>query len=84
MTDLLEIACDAATILEGYGFVACGRRVNGVTTVDCWLRADGATHRYAFPLDASDQTGRQVADRCAAILQAQRLAQRAPSALALN
>jgi|GEM_PF-5505510 len=81
--DLLEIACDAATILESYGFVACGRRVDSVTTVDCWLRAGGVIHRYSFPLDANDRTGRQVADRCAAVLQSQRLARSAP-AITLN
>jgi hypothetical protein len=50
--DLLVLAGDAATALESIGFVACGRRIDGVTRVDFWGR-DGACFRYALVGDES-------------------------------
>lgn len=44
-TDLLVLAGDASEILERHGFVACGRRENGVARVDFWTR-DGKYYRH--------------------------------------
>jgi hypothetical protein len=43
--DLLIVAGDASERLERHGFVACGRRENGVTRVDFWTR-DGKAYRH--------------------------------------
>ncbi len=42
--DLLVLAGEAAAVLETHGFVACGRRQDGVTTLDFWGR-DGKRFR---------------------------------------
>jgi hypothetical protein len=44
-TDLLALAGKASEVLEGHGFVACGRRQDGVTRVDFWT-SNGTTYRY--------------------------------------
>jgi len=43
--DPLSLAGDASAVLERYGFVACGRRVNGRTSVDFWTR-DGIAYQH--------------------------------------
>jgi hypothetical protein len=43
-TDLLVLAGEAAALLEAHGFVACGRRQDGMTTLDFWGR-DGKRFR---------------------------------------
>jgi hypothetical protein len=45
-TDLLVIAGLASEILERHGFVACGRRENGVARVDFWTRDGGVAYRH--------------------------------------
>lgn len=45
-TDLLVIAGLASEILERHGFVACGRRENGIARVDFWTRDTGMAYRH--------------------------------------
>ena len=53
--DLLSLAGDASAILERYGFVACGRRVNGRASVDFCTRVASANQHHlpgaAAPVD---------------------------------
>lgn len=45
-TDLLTIAGLAAELLEGHGFIACGRKQDGITRVDFWTRDGAAAFRF--------------------------------------
>ena len=63
-TDLLVIAGDASEVLERHGFVACGRREDGVARVDFWTR-DGASHR--FELKNENASVDEVVAACLAI-----------------
>ena len=63
-TDMLIIAGLASEILERHGFVACGRRENGVARVDFWRR-DGMGYRHV--LDADDLTVDEVVTACLTI-----------------
>ena len=65
--DLLVIAGDASEILERHGFVACGRRENGVARVDFWSREDGAAYRHELR-PASDDRELSVDEVVAACL----------------
>jgi hypothetical protein len=49
--DLLIVAGDASERLERHGFVACGRRENGVARVDFWTR-DGKAYRHELKDDS--------------------------------
>jgi hypothetical protein len=49
-TDLLVIAGNASEVLERHGFVACGRRENGVARVDFWTH-DGRSYRHELSGD---------------------------------
>ena len=51
-TDLLVIAGLASEILERHGFVACGRRENGIARVDFWTRDSGAAYRHVLTGDS--------------------------------
>jgi hypothetical protein len=63
--DLLVIAGDAAEVLERYGFVACGRRQDGVARVDFWSRDDGKAYRYE--LHDEELTVADVVAACLAV-----------------
>jgi hypothetical protein len=63
-TDMLLIAGLASEILERHGFVACGRREDGVARVDFWRR-DGMGYRHV--LDAGDLTVDEVVTACLTI-----------------
>ena len=65
-TDLLVIAGLASEILERHGYVACGRRENGVARVDFWERHGGAAHRYQLE---GDPTVDEVVTACLALAQ---------------
>jgi hypothetical protein len=65
--DLLVIAGDASEHLERQGFVACGRRENGVTRVDFWAR-DGMAYRHELTDD--EVTVDDVVAACLAIARA--------------
>lgn len=45
--DLLRLAGEASEVLERYGFVACGRRVDGQTRVDLWT-PDGVAYQHVL------------------------------------
>ena len=62
--DLLVIAGTASEILERHGFVACGRRENGVARVDFWTR-NGLGFRHV--LSGEDLTVDAVVAACLAI-----------------
>ena len=63
-TDALIIAGLASEILERHGFVACGRRENGVARVDFWRR-DGVGYRQE--LSGDDLTVDDVVAACLAL-----------------
>lgn len=67
-TDLLVIAGAAAEILERQGFIACGRRENGVARVDFWTR-EGIAFRHTLQASATD-TETSVDDVVAACVSA--------------
>ena len=62
--DLLVIAGAASEILERHGFIACGRRENGVARVDFWTR-DGICFRHV--LTENDVTAEDVVAACLSI-----------------
>lgn len=62
--DPLSLAGDASAVLERYGFIACGRRVNGRTRVDFWTR-DGIA--YQHELTGDERTVDEVVAACLAI-----------------
>lgn len=62
--DLLVIAGIASETLERHGFVACGRRENGLTRVDFWRR-DGLGYRH--DLTGDDLTVESVVAACLAL-----------------
>lgn len=61
--DLLVIAGIASEALERRGFIACGRRENGVTRVDFWTR-DGVAYRHE--LRSEDVTVEEIVATCLA------------------
>ncbi len=65
--DPLSLAGDASAILERYGFVACGRRVDGRTRVDFWTR-DGIAYRHE--LTGDEQTVDEIVAACLALVPA--------------
>ena len=64
-TDLLLIAGLASEILERHGFIACGRREDGVARVDFWRRDTGLGHRHE--LKSEDVTVDDVVAACLAL-----------------
>jgi hypothetical protein len=64
-TDLLVIAGLASEILERHGFVACGRRENGVARVDFWTRGGGMAYRHE--LTGDDLTVDEVVAACLSV-----------------
>jgi hypothetical protein len=63
-TDLLVLAGDASELLERHGFVACGRRENGVARVDFWTR-DGKYFRHE--LNGAELTVDEIVATCLAV-----------------
>lgn len=63
--DPLSLAGDASAVLERYGFVACGRRVNGRTRVDFWTR-DGIA--YQHELTGSETSVDEIVAACLALV----------------
>lgn len=70
--DLLVLAGDVADALEAHGLVACGRRRDGVTTIDFWgpsgsrfrLRLTGEETRVDALVSAClEQVGRAAPPR---------------------
>ena len=62
--DLLVLAGIASETLERHGFVACGRRENGVARVDFWRR-DGVGYR--LELTGGEVTVAEVVSACLAL-----------------
>ena len=65
--DPLSLAGDASAILERYGFVACGRRVDGRTRVEFWTR-DGIAYKHQ--LTGDETTVDEVVAACLALVPA--------------
>ena len=53
--DLLKLASDAAEALEKHGYTACGRKRDGVVTLDCFGQKDGHPCRFSFEVGESDR-----------------------------
>jgi hypothetical protein len=68
MKDRLVIASEAAFVLERMGFVACGRKKEGVVTVDVWVQTTGGTQLVRYEVDRDDYTPETLAAACAATL----------------
>ena len=79
--DLLSLAGDASAILERYGFVACGRRVNGRTSVDFWTREGIA---YQHHLTGTESNVDEVVAACLALVPTATPAQSPDSTSALS
>lgn len=62
--DLLVLAGNASEILEGHGFIACGRREDGVARVDFWTRTGKG---YRYELNGDDLTVDAIVAACLAI-----------------
>lgn len=54
--DLLKIAGDTAELLERYGVTACGRKRDGIVTLDCFGVVGGETRSWSFQLDSDDHS----------------------------
>jgi hypothetical protein len=61
--DLLEVAGDAAALLEQHGLVACARRVSGVVTLDCFGTSRGKHVSFRFPVTSDDADCQVLASR---------------------
>lgn len=54
MKDRLVVASEAAFVLERMGFVACGRKKDGVVTVDMWIPQPNGTQFAQYEVDHDD------------------------------
>jgi hypothetical protein len=66
-TDLLVLAGLASEILERHGFIACGRRENGVARVDFWDRHTGRPYRHELNAGPASATVDEVVAACLAL-----------------
>ena len=53
-------------MLERMGFVACGRKKDGVVTVDVWWQQPRGTSFVRYEVDRDDYTPETLAAACAA------------------
>ncbi len=63
--DRLVVASEAAFALERMGFVACGRKKDGVVTVDVWWHRPKGTAFIRYEVDNDDYTAETLAAACA-------------------
>lgn len=63
--DRLALASEAAFVLERMGFVACGRKKDGVVTVDVWMQKREGTAFIRYEVDRDDYTAETLAAACA-------------------
>ncbi len=68
MKDRLLVASEAAFVLERMGFVACGRKKDGVVTVDVWSQTPRGTELVRYEVDRDDYTPETLAAACAVTL----------------
>jgi hypothetical protein len=61
--DLLELAGEAASILEEHGLVVCARRALGVVTLDCVGVRAGRRMSFQFPVTTEDRNAERLAAR---------------------
>ncbi|MFO0663330.1 MAG: hypothetical protein U0174_05230 [Polyangiaceae bacterium] len=54
--DLLKVAGDTACLLEKYGVTACGRKRDGIVTLDCYGEFQGEHRTWSFQLDEHDRS----------------------------
>jgi hypothetical protein len=64
--DRLLVASEAAFVLEKMGFVACGRKKDGVVSVDVWWQQPKGTSFIRYEVDRDDYTAETLAAACAA------------------
>lgn len=65
IVDRLLVASEAAFVLERMGFVACGRKKNGVVTVDVWWQRPRGTAFVSYEVEHDDYTAETLAAACA-------------------
>lgn len=63
--DRLEVASEAAFILERMGWVACGRKKDGKVTVDVWVPGPGGTELVRYEVEHDEYTPESLAAACA-------------------
>lgn len=68
MRDRLVVASEAAFVLERMGFVACGRKKDGVVTVDVWWQKTDGTQFIRYEVDRDDYTPETLAAACVVTL----------------
>jgi len=66
--DRLVVASEAAFLLEKMGWVACGRKKDGVVTVDVWVPQNGGTKLVRYEVDRDDYTPQTLAAACAVLI----------------
>ena len=66
--DRLALASEAAFVLERMGFVACGRKKDGVVSVDVWLQKPNGTAFIRYEVDHDEYTPETLAAACAATM----------------
>ncbi len=67
MLDALIVAGDAAEELERHGFVAVGKREDGVARVEFWAREGTRVASFRYELADGDDTPRHVVEHCLAL-----------------
>jgi hypothetical protein len=63
--DRLVVASEAAFLLEKMGFVACGRKKDGIVTVDVWVPGKTGTQLVRYEVDHDQYTPQTLAAACA-------------------
>lgn len=62
--DPLVLAGDAAAILEDHGFVACGKRQDGITKVEFWSKTGDTFH---YTVTGGEGSPAEVAAACLSV-----------------
>lgn len=71
--DSFEIAGEAAALLEAKGYVACARRVDGKTTLDCWVHQPSGSKQITFSVGDDELSSITLTAKCAAWIRAHAL-----------
>ena len=67
MVDALILAGDAAEELERHGFVAVGKREEGVARVEFWAREGARVASFRYEITEADASSRHVVEQCLAL-----------------
>ncbi len=66
MVDRLQLAADAAEILDRLGIVAYGKRVDGRVSLDGFAQVGGRRVAFSYEIDDDDATAEALAAQCMA------------------